>query len=70
MNQENEPKDLRTRVFRSLDSAMVNGYDNIPHLPANEVADDLADFDADLEGESTEEMAVLFTEWRAARFGT
>ena len=58
---------LMARVFESLDHARSNGYEEFLHLPAEEVADDLADYDAELEGEDVAEMARLVTAWRDAR---
>jgi hypothetical protein len=59
--------DLRERVFTSLDHALENGYDNILWLAPFEVADDLADYDADLAGEDTTQLTELVTEWRLAK---
>jgi hypothetical protein len=67
MNQENGKENVRTRVFRALGFALDNGYEDFLRLPAVEVANDLLDFDADLESEDADELVPLVSEWRVAR---
>jgi hypothetical protein len=55
---------LRDRVFASLDHALENGYDNLLWTEPAEVADDLAEYDTDLEGEDTAVLAQLVQDWR------
>jgi hypothetical protein len=61
---------LRNRVFESLDHARENGYTEFFGLPAQVVAEDLAEYDSDLEGEDTAILAKLVTEWRQAEAET
>lgn len=57
---------LAERVFRALDHALENGYENFLQLPATEVANDLLDYDADLENEDPAKLAPLVSAWRQA----
>jgi hypothetical protein len=67
-HQVSEPvPSLQERVFTALDHAIENGYDNLLWVPAADVAADLADYDADLEGESTAEMTEHVTAWRLVK---
>jgi hypothetical protein len=56
--------DLRDLVFRALDHARENGHEEFLHLPAAEVANDLREYDWDLENDDPAELTPLVTEWR------
>lgn len=57
---------LQERVFRALDNARENGYEQIT-LPATEVTWDLLTLDADLEKEDFVAVKPLVEEWQQNR---
>lgn len=59
--------ELREQVFSSLDNALENGYDNLLWVPAEEIAADLGDYDADLAHVPAEDLVPLVQDWRLAK---
>ena len=65
--EESYPKDLpedqlRTMVFESCKNALENGYD-VDKWSAAELADDIADYDPDLEGVNPLKMRPHCQAW-------
>lgn len=60
---------LCERLFESLDRAAAEGYDNVLLNPADETADEIGEYDAQLADVQTVVLRPLVTAWLAARFG-
>jgi ribosome-binding protein aMBF1 (putative translation factor) len=58
--------DLKNRVFESLDNAIVNGYELL-EWSDQDIADDLHEYDAELENVDSAELLPLVAEWRAGK---
>lgn len=50
-------------VDASLDNAIQNGYD-LEYETAQDIADDLAQYDAGMEGVSTKVLVPLISDWK------
>jgi len=57
---------LEQQVFSSLDSAVANDYD-LREWSAEEIANDLHEYDADLESVSPAELLPHVQAWKEAR---
>jgi hypothetical protein len=57
------------RLFESLDRAAAEGYDNVLLNPADETADEIGEYDAQLADVPTAVLRPLVMAWLAARFG-
>jgi hypothetical protein len=57
------------RLFESLDRAAAEGYDNILLNPADETADEIGEYDAQLAGVPAVVLRPLVAAWLAARLG-
>lgn len=57
------------RLFESLDRAAAEGYDNVLLNPADETADEIGEYDAQLADVPPAVLRPLVTAWLAARFG-
>ena len=54
-------------VFRALDNAIENGYDEVEIWSIDEVVDDLKDYDADLQDVPADQLWPWVAQWRALR---
>lgn len=57
---------LRAAVFEALNNAVINGYD-FDGWTAEAVAQDLINYDSDLEGCEIDELLPFVIEWRKTR---
>jgi len=57
-------KELRDRVRESLDHSLENGYENQLINPPLEVAEDLAEYDSELESIDPSSMEKIIAEWQ------
>lgn len=63
-----EERDKRTRVFEAMDAALTNGYHHlIFYAPPELVAEDIASYDALLEGHEPAGLVPFVLEWRQSR---
>lgn len=58
------PSSLHARVFEALFNARDNGYESLLRQSAYNVAADLTDYDADLEDENIDLVALEVTAWK------
>lgn len=62
-----DAKELRTRVFDNLNSAIEGGYTEILSWPNSDIALDLLAFAEDLSEVTPEEIEPYINEWRIER---
>ena len=61
---------LRDIIFEALNNAVASGFDEFVYTkPATEVANDLLEYDVDLEHENVIEVAAFVEAWRSANNG-
>jgi hypothetical protein len=56
---------IKELVFQALDNARANGFNPCEDTSVD-IAQDLADFDADLEGKPASELTPHILEWKKA----